>query len=321
MIPHLFLTGHPSVGKTTLLKTVATELQTLLPYLLLHGFYTEESKIEGERMGFDIVCPPANANAKNTNTEEWNRFPLARKISHRTLKKNEPSVGKYLVDIDNIQDHAIPSLNVPVEKNMERNKLILLDEVGKMEMKCGEFVSAVHSFLNLTSDSTNPTRNIVLGTIPTPRYGRVIPEIESLRERTDVIVFQVTKQNRDILKDLLLKNLLHIYNNPSSNIDWCKDMKDFLYTRPIGASKNVPSPPKLNSSSNLNQSSMPKPCAPLISKAIPPTVLLLGSTASPLPKNTKLSYHERSMWIIFSELFDIPFKPIPNIDTAPATSP
>ena len=47
----LLITGRPGVGKTTLIKQVAQMLQNFHPV----GFYTEEIREQGERVGFQLV--------------------------------------------------------------------------------------------------------------------------------------------------------------------------------------------------------------------------------------------------------------------------
>jgi nucleoside-triphosphatase len=50
---HLFVTGQPGVGKSTLIQRVLEQLQ--LPAQSATGFYTEEVRSDGERKGFDVV--------------------------------------------------------------------------------------------------------------------------------------------------------------------------------------------------------------------------------------------------------------------------
>lgn len=50
---HIFVTGQPGVGKSTLIHRVLEQLQ--LPAGTATGFYTEEVRSGGERQGFDVV--------------------------------------------------------------------------------------------------------------------------------------------------------------------------------------------------------------------------------------------------------------------------
>lgn len=56
---HLFVTGQPGVGKSTLISSVLAHLQAsgALPAGSFQGFWTEETRsaATGERSGFDVV--------------------------------------------------------------------------------------------------------------------------------------------------------------------------------------------------------------------------------------------------------------------------
>lgn len=58
MRKHIFLTGQPAVGKSTVISRVLEELQ-LPPGITAQGFFTEEVRSNnaggGERTGFDVV--------------------------------------------------------------------------------------------------------------------------------------------------------------------------------------------------------------------------------------------------------------------------
>ena len=85
---HVFLTGQPGVGKTTLLCGAVKKLVASSPtnnggLPVANGFYTEECRDQqGERVGFDVV------------TLDGRRGPLARAGN---VKKGQPAVGKYAV--------------------------------------------------------------------------------------------------------------------------------------------------------------------------------------------------------------------------------
>ncbi|XP_006531346.2 cancer-related nucleoside-triphosphatase homolog isoform X1 [Mus musculus] len=53
MSRHVFLTGPPGVGKTTLIQKAIEVLQS--SGLPVDGFYTQEVRQEGKRIGFDVV--------------------------------------------------------------------------------------------------------------------------------------------------------------------------------------------------------------------------------------------------------------------------
>ena len=272
---HLFLTGHPNIGKTTLIINTIQRLQhafsttpnssvssitaininddshnskdevtdsnnnnvVISPniHLNIHGFYTQECRdSKGQRIGFDIIYDWVHNNENEKDkTINVKSVPLSRIVDK--VKKSDPHVGKYVVNIDNILNYAIPSLlpgyhsvnQTPIsskstlpltskksnEEWEEHFEIIIIDEIGKMEMLCPDFLPSIHNHLfNMNKKNKKDNSNkqqLIIGTIPTPRYGRVIPAIEEIRGRDDVIVVHVTKDNRDELNHIIFK---YVYN-------------------------------------------------------------------------------------------------------------
>ena len=311
-IPAIFLTGSPGCGKTTLIQSLLVSLDK---DVLKKGFYTEECLKGGNRIGFDILY-------WTDNDQNPKRQSLSRMVDK--VKKHQASVGKYLVNVPNIQNFAIPSLasanNNNNNNNAVKKELVIVDEVGKMEMLCPQFIPAVTKLLDDTSSSAETTR-LVVGTLPTPRYGRVIQAVEDIRARDDVVVLHVTKSNREKLKDTLRVIIKNAFDTKNVNLQ--KELKEFLYTRAIGASsmngykQPISTKPLNKDKVALTETpSILKPCGPLMSNTVQPKVLILGGTASPLPSNDAYSYCERSMWIVLGKIENIKFKPIKDITSA-----
>jgi len=143
----------------------------------LSGFYTEETRgPSGDRMGFDIISYNHHTNSRNDDddvtktdsdcpTSIESRDTLSRAFAK--IKKGYPSVGKYLVNIDNVDRLAVASLTQMANRLKQTKKsssqkssikysevnistvndtknileVCILDEVGKMEM----LLSYVHS--------------------------------------------------------------------------------------------------------------------------------------------------------------------------------
>lgn len=79
-------------------------------------------------------------------------------------------------------------------------QLVFLAASGKMELCSRAFFPAVRAVL----DAPNV---VVLGTIPTPRDGRVIAQVAEICARPDVEVITVTRDNRDALAGQLAARL------------------------------------------------------------------------------------------------------------------
>ncbi|XP_069911635.1 cancer-related nucleoside-triphosphatase isoform X1 [Oryctolagus cuniculus] len=226
MARHVFLTGPPGVGKTTLIQKTSEVLRS--SGVPVDGFYTEEVRQGGRRIGFDVV------------TLSGSRGPLSRTGSEPPPGKRECRVGQYVVDVTSFEQLALPVLRNPMEgslgpvhfpplsspsslSSMEKadtrtlclcsqkgdqlcvqagsssgsgQRVCVIDEIGKMELFSQPFIQAVRQTL-----STPGT--IILGTIPVPK-GKPLALVEEIRNRSDVKVFSVTKENRNhLLPDIV----------------------------------------------------------------------------------------------------------------------
>ena len=169
---NIFLTGAPSSGKTTVIKKIIENLNHPA-----NGFYTEEERVEGKRVGFLM------------KTLDGRKGYLA----HQDIK-SDFYIRRYGVSIENIENIAVPSIS-PVENN-----IIILDEIGKMECFSPAFKQATTNALNAS--------NIVIGTI-TLGGDDFIREI---KERKDMEVNEVTVDNRDLLPGIILRKISNFLN-------------------------------------------------------------------------------------------------------------
>nr|XP_033819840.1 cancer-related nucleoside-triphosphatase [Geotrypetes seraphini] len=182
MYKHVFLTGPPGVGKTTLVqKSIEILKSSGIP---VEGFYTEEVRQGGRRTGFDIV------------TLSGQRGPLSRVGYESSSGRCEHWVGQYVVDVVSFEQLAIPVLRNTDLGSGTRSKVCVIDEVGKMELFSQAFIQAVRQTLDGSGI-------VILGTIPIPK-GKPLGLVEDIRNRRDVKMFTVTKENRDsILQDVV----------------------------------------------------------------------------------------------------------------------
>jgi nucleoside-triphosphatase len=163
------LTGHPGVGKTTIIKKLIEKLK-----LPTGGFYTEEIRENNMRMGFAIVTLSG----------------LKGVLAHRNFKSRY-KVGDYGVGVYTLNRIGVKEIQMClVEK-----KLIVIDEIGKMELLSPQFQEVVEKALN----ADNP----VLGTITLARH----PFAEKVKARDDVKIYEVTKENQNEVLKVLTKEL------------------------------------------------------------------------------------------------------------------
>jgi nucleoside-triphosphatase len=166
---NLLLTGHPGVGKTTVLRRALERLA-----VRAGGFYTEEIREGGHRRGFAIV------------TTGGRRAVLA----HVDLSSPH-AVGRYRVSVEAIESVAVPALLEAVRTA----DVVVVDEIARMELCSPRFAEAVRAAL----DGARP----VLGVIQTAR----LPFLEEVRRRPDVRLVEVTPANRDTLPEAVVRDV------------------------------------------------------------------------------------------------------------------
>ncbi|XP_031447742.1 cancer-related nucleoside-triphosphatase isoform X2 [Phasianus colchicus] len=108
MSRHVFLTGPPGIGKTTLIQKVTQALKS--SDVPVDGFYTEEVKEGGRRRGFDVV------------TLSGKRGPLSRVSSDSSTSRRECRVGQYVVDVASFEQLVLPVLRNVSKEN--RNNIL-----------------------------------------------------------------------------------------------------------------------------------------------------------------------------------------------------
>ena len=162
MSQKVLLTGRPGCGKTTLIKRVVDELAQRPG-----GFYTEEIRRRGDRVGFKII------------TLDGKEAVLA----HVDFPAAAPQrIGKYGLDLS--------ALEIGIEAiraAMRARQLVVIDEIGPMELRSRTFCDAVTEALN----SGVP----ILGTIT----ARPFPFTNAIKKQPEVILIEVRSNNREQL--------------------------------------------------------------------------------------------------------------------------
>lgn len=158
---NILITGQPGIGKTTLIRSLARELDPYGPV----GFYTEEIREHGVRKGFLLA-------GLDGETEV---------LSHTNIQSPN-HVGKYRVDIPAFE-RFLDSLPL-ADPSMH---IVIIDEIGKMECLSGAFQELIIRLL----DADRPlVAAIAL---------RGTSFIENIKKRPDVLVVELTEDNRGTL--------------------------------------------------------------------------------------------------------------------------
>jgi nucleoside-triphosphatase len=159
----ILVEGRPGSGKTT----VAARLVELLAARGgdVRGFVTHELREGGHRVGFEV------------ETVAGRRATLA----HVRLP-GPPRVGKYGVDLDAFERVALPAVAEPPPRSV-----VVIDELGKMELASDGFRKAVSRLLESPAD--------IVATVHVVRNSFT----DTIKRRTDVELVRVTNRTRDAL--------------------------------------------------------------------------------------------------------------------------
>lgn len=162
----VFLTGYPGIGKTTAIQKINNYLK--LRGLKTGGFITLEEREGDRRVGFKIIDI-------SDLRSGW--------MAHISLFEG-PKIGRYNVNIRAIDDIGVGA----IEKALQEADVILIDEVGPMEMLSKMFRAALRRVM----DSDKPA-------VLTLHRSYVNAGIPELRTDKETIVLQISKSNRDVI--------------------------------------------------------------------------------------------------------------------------
>ncbi|MFX1331977.1 MAG: NTPase [Promethearchaeota archaeon] len=169
MRKNIVLTGRPGIGKSTVIRKVihALGLDSV------DGFWSSEIREKNRRVGFSI----------NTLSGETGI------LAHVDLRRG-PRVGKYRVNIEDLESLAIPTL----AKARDLRKIIVIDEIASMELYSPQFAPEVRRCLDTGR---------VLATLQ-QRRGSFQNEV---RNRNDVDLIEITFANRNAIPEEVLSRL------------------------------------------------------------------------------------------------------------------
>ncbi|MFQ5908731.1 MAG: NTPase [Thermoplasmata archaeon] len=160
------ITGLPNAGKTYALLKVIEMLEDAGGQV--GGMVTEPIFKDGRRQGFWVT--------------DW--VTKEREVLASPEIQSKVMVGPHGVDIEALNGIGVAA----VRRATEGADIVVVDEVGKMEMESEEFVEAVKDAL----DSEKP---VILTLHKKSRN----PLLQDIRRRDDVRILEVTPVNRNLL--------------------------------------------------------------------------------------------------------------------------
>jgi nucleoside-triphosphatase len=159
----ILLEGRPGAGKSTVVRRLAELLHGR--GLRVGGFVTGELRERGRRVGFEVEA-----------------FDGERAVLAHVSLPGPPRVGRYGVDLETFERIALPALETAGEADV-----VVVDELGKMELASGRFCDAVSALF----DGSAP----VVATV----HDFAHPFTDALKARADVERHRVTSRTRDAL--------------------------------------------------------------------------------------------------------------------------
>ena len=161
MIVKIAVTGRPGIGKTTLCMKVFKAVGDA------EGFVTLEVRERGRRIGFKL-------HDLKSGEELW----LAR------VGEGYPKVGKYVVFVDSIERFS--------ERMKYYKGVVIIDEVGPMELKSKSFINSMYELIESPNDL-----------LVTVHYKSRHPLVERIKR--DFKLYVINEGNRDDVAKEIIK--------------------------------------------------------------------------------------------------------------------
>ena len=158
MPKRILLTGRPGCGKTTLIKRIVSDLT-----LPAGGFYTQEIRERGQRVGFKLI------------TLDGKEAAFA-DVHFKTSQR----VGRYGLDLAKLETVGVAA----VREAVQAQQLVIIDEIGPMEIRSATFRDAVNEAFESSVS--------ILATI----VSRSLPFTDAIKKRSDVCLVEVYPENR-----------------------------------------------------------------------------------------------------------------------------
>ena len=166
------ITGLPGAGKTHALLKVIEMLE--MEEIKVGGMITQPIIEEKKRTGFNVI--------------DWDTKRSA-VLAHVNIE-SKFTVGKFGVDLDALEEIGVSSL----KKAAEEADVIVIDEVGRMEVESSSFIDTV-------KDALDMDKPILLTLHKKSRN----PLLQDIRRRDDVRILEVTPINRNLLPYKIMK--------------------------------------------------------------------------------------------------------------------
>mmetsp|Transcript_26032 Transcript_26032/g.31594 ORF Transcript_26032/g.31594 Transcript_26032/m.31594 type:complete len:252 (+) Transcript_26032:938-1693(+) len=218
---HLFCTGQPGCGKTTLVRQCLDELMAL--GLTVSGFVTDEvlsdpnNSKNSSREGFDIIAVggtlSGNGDGKRgtEKTDGDSNGALQGVLARKHPTSGQPKsakTGQYFVNVESFESVAVPALALRDDIDV-----YVIDEVGRMELHSERFKEAVTALL--------AAGRPIVGALTAPIYGHRVKFVDEIAERGDVEVVRLKASTRGAAGREMSQKLHELFQRKDAQND-CK---------------------------------------------------------------------------------------------------
>ena len=166
------ITGAPGVGKTTALIRLVKMLKSA--GVSVDGFYSVEIKEEGVRKGFSFV-----------DVSTGNSVELA------SVSGDGIRFGRYKVKVKNVEEF-VPKV---IKRAVEYSKVVVIDEIGPMELFSESFRKAVEELLK--------TDKVVIAVVHRSFSHDLMKEVL----KSAKVKIEITESNRDSVPEQIFEML------------------------------------------------------------------------------------------------------------------
>ena len=181
IVKNFFITGPPKSGKTTLLMEIIKELKKR--NYTIAGITCPEVVKNNRRWGFKIIDLKTNKEGILASIEV----------------PNGPVVSKYRVNMEDLEQIGVTALRNAL---YDESDIVIIDEIGKMELFSKNFANAVRDLLN--------SKKPVIGIVPIRSNHPLVLEIKKKRRdtKTYLITRQTSRNRREQIKTEIINSIL-----------------------------------------------------------------------------------------------------------------
>jgi len=181
IVKNFFITGPPKSGKTTLLMEIIKELKKR--NYTIAGITCPEVIKNNRRWGFKIIDLKTNKEGILASIEV----------------PNGPVVSKYRVNMEDLEQIGVTALRNAL---YDESDIVIIDEIGKMELFSKNFANAVRDLLN--------SKKPVIGIVPIRSNHPLVLEIKKKRRdtKTYLITRQTSRNQREQIKTEIINSIL-----------------------------------------------------------------------------------------------------------------